>query len=103
MLEWWPVLVFGWPAVIASVLCSTLGLVRKAPRLVVGGALLALPFFLYLTMTPMFAYMGPFLPLAHFGSAYALARRRQWLAWILLAPVFLLVTSLGYAVIDQWM
>jgi hypothetical protein len=41
------------------------------------------------------------LPLFQFGSAYAVARQKDLIAWSLLAPLVIIALGLAYAVLSQ--
>ena len=80
----WPVLIF-WSAIVMGLVISGLGLVRRRPSLLVGGAILMLPISLYLTATPRFQYVG-FVPVACLLlAACAVRRNRVWPGGLLVA------------------
>jgi hypothetical protein len=94
-------ILFGWPAVIASLAVSTAGLLWKRPVLLLLGALLAAPFAYYLFGTPRFRYLGPLLPLFQVVAAYALHRKLTWLAWLYLLPLAAAAALLAWTVLNQ--
>lgn len=73
-----------WPAIIASFVASGFGIVRRRPRWLLCGTLLAVPFSLYLAATPRFTNAVYLLPLCHLFGAVAVQYNFQWLAWLLL-------------------
>ena len=98
MPEWWPAVVFGWPAVVVSLVLATTGIVLKKPVLLVVSAVLAAPFSLYLSgARNWMAFAGPAILMALLAGAYTLKRGLVWVAWCFLALFASL--ALGVAVI----
>jgi hypothetical protein len=93
-------LVFGWPVILLSVLVPMIGIFRRSVIWVVAGAILALPFAIYLGGSPRFRLVGLFLPLLHLAAAFALERKKLRLAWFFLLPYVALVTWLAWSVIN---
>jgi hypothetical protein len=83
------ILLFGFPAVIVSLLISVIGVWKEKPWLVLIGAVLFLPFSYYLFGSPALHGFPALLPLSYFGSAAAVYAKKKALAWILLLPAFL--------------
>ena len=84
VLPYWPAVVF-WSAIVVGLVASGLGLFRRRPSLLVGGAILMLPASLYLTATPQFQYVG-WVPVACLLLvAYAVRRDRVWIGGLLVA------------------
>ena len=48
MPEWWPVVVFGWPAVVFSVALAACGILSRKPVLLLVSAVVAVPFAYYI-------------------------------------------------------
>jgi hypothetical protein len=94
-------IVFGWPAIIATLLVSTAGLVWKRYWLLLVGALLFFPFSLYLSGLPATRGLGLFLPVFQLGAAIAVRARKFPLAWVLVSPVFFISAWLAYVVVTQ--
>ena len=86
VLEAWPAIVFGWPAILLSIALSAVGIVRKRPRWLVVAAIVALPFSLYLAGTPAFGWLGLSIPLLLAGASVASRYDRPIVAWSLLVP-----------------
>jgi hypothetical protein len=87
MPEWWPAVVFGWPAVVVSMGLAAVGVVLRTPALLVVSGVLAAPFSYYLSGGESWvAVAGPAIPLTLVAGAYAVKRRLRWVAWCLLAP-----------------
>ena len=80
------ILLFGFPAVIVSLLVSVIGVWKEKYWLVIIGALLFIPFSYYLFGVSY----GFFLPLFQIGSAVAVRAKRKIWAWVLLLPAFLI-------------
>ena len=80
----WPALIF-WTAIVGGVMASALGLVRRRPSLLIGGAILLFPASLYLTATPRFQYVGLVPVACLLLGAYALRQHRVWIAGLLFA------------------
>ena len=91
-------IIFGWPAIITSILLSVAGLWLKKPVLLVVAGVVCLPFTYYLSG---FRTPAVVLPFFQFGAAYAISRQRTLLAWLLLAPLVLIAIILAYAVLTQ--
>jgi hypothetical protein len=94
-------IIFGWPAIIATLLVSTAGLVWKRYWLMLVGALLFFPFSLYLSGLPVTRGLGLFLPVFQLGAALAIRARKFPLAWVLVSPVFIISAWLAYQVVTQ--
>jgi hypothetical protein len=91
-------IIFGWPAIITSILLSIAGVWLKRPVLLVGAGIVCIPFTYYLSG---FRTPAVILPLFQFGSAYAVARQKDLIAWSLLAPLVIIALGLAYAVLSQ--
>ena len=87
MLESWPVLLFGWPAILSSLALSVTGIVRDKPKWLVAAAVLLIPISLYLAATPRFRWIALGFPILIIGASIAIRRSHVWLAWTLIAPV----------------
>jgi len=98
MPEWWPAVVFGWPAVVLSLVLAAAGIVLKKPVLLVVSAVLAAPFSYYLSGAQNWmALAGPAILVTLLAGAYTVKRGLLWLAWCLWA--LFAVAALGLAVI----
>jgi len=86
LLEMWPAIVFGWPAILLSIALSAIGIVRKRPKWLVVAAILALPFSIYLVGSPAFRWFGLAIPLLLAGAGYSIFKNHSGVAWFLLAP-----------------
>jgi hypothetical protein len=94
-------IVFGWPAVITSLLLTLTGIARSRWRLVIGGAAAGSPFLFYLFLTPRFRLVALPVALLHFGAARAVARGHRVAALALVAPFVVLATVVAALVLGQ--
>jgi hypothetical protein len=90
--------IFGWPAIITSILLSIAGVWLKKSALLVAAGIVCIPFAYYLSgiRTP-----AVLLPLFQFGSAYAITHKKIGIAWLLLAPLVMIAVVLAYLVLTQ--
>ncbi len=93
----------GWPAILASLVLSALGIVRRDARWLVGGGVLCVGFAWYLTgwPNPFMKALGYALPFLHIGAGIAVRRRTLWIAWTLLLPHALIALVLSVIVLTQ--
>lgn len=91
-------IIFGWPAIITSIVLSIAGIWLKKPSLLVVAGIVCVPFSYYLSGMSISAAV---LPLFQFGSAYAVSRQQNLLAWLLIAPIIAIAVLLAYAVLTQ--
>ena len=98
MADTWVQIIFGWPAIITSILLSIAGIWLKKPALLVTAGIVCIPFTYYLSG---FRTLAVILPLFQFGSAYAITRQRNLLAWLLIAPLIMIAVVLAYVVLTQ--
>lgn len=94
-------LLFGWPAILVTVILAIIGLIRNNYRYLVAAAILAFPFAWFLSGFPLIRSPVFLLPLFLFGSAYLMYRGREMLAWILAIPFFLAILLLLFALMAQ--
>ncbi|MEH7383582.1 hypothetical protein V7138_24195 [Bacillus sp. JJ1533] len=90
-----------WPFMIASLILSILAIRIKKPILLVISSVLIVPLSLYLAATPRFEIWGLLFPLFYVGAAVSLAKRMNWLSILLIAPNFILIGWMGFAVMNQ--
>lgn len=92
-------IVFGWPAIITSILLSIAGVSLKKPGLLIAAGIVCIPFTYYVSngfRTPLIL-----LPVCELGAAYALMRRFNRIAWLLIAPLLIVAVFLAYTVLRQ--
>jgi hypothetical protein len=94
----WAAVVFGWPAAIASIFLGVLGLMSGRWKWVVGGALAGSPFLLYLSLTPRFGWVAVLVAASYAGAVVATYRQRRRQAWLLFAPMLMLVAYVAAVV-----
>ena len=92
-------IIFGWPAVITSILLSIAGIRLKRPALLIASGIICIPFTYYISNG--FRNPAALLPLFQFASAYALARNRELIAWLLITPLIVVSVVLAYAVLTH--
>lgn len=92
-------MVFGWPAIITSILLSIAGVWLKKPAVLVAAGIVGLPFALY--MTAGYHMPALILPLFQFGSAFAITRQKMLFAWLFITPMIFSAAFLAYVVLTQ--
>jgi hypothetical protein len=92
---------FGWPAILVSLALCIAGLLFKRVLLVILGALLFVPFSLYLSGYPTVRAAALLLPLCLFGAAYALYRKKTLISWLLILPALLASAGMAVLVLTQ--
>jgi hypothetical protein len=91
-------LLFGWPAMILSLVLAITGLVLRKPHISgISAGLFVLPAW-YLSHYSVVIILVPFF-LA--GSAYAVYRNKDVLAFVLIIPLMFVITSVGMVVLTQ--
>ena len=80
------VMLFGFPAMILSLILSAIGVLKEKAWLVLLGAVLFLPFSYYLSGAPGSAGLAILLPGFQVGSAVAVREKNRFWAWLLLLP-----------------
>jgi len=98
MLDFLVAITVGWPAILVTIILAVIGLLRNNYRFLVAAAILAVPFSWLLSGFPIIRSSVYLLPLLLFGSAYAMKRGREMLAWLLAIPFFLTIWLLFNAV-----
>ena len=92
-------IVFGWPAIITSILLSIAGIRLKKPGLLIAAGIVCIPFTFYVSN----GFRSPLilLPVCELGAAYALLRKFNRIAWLLIAPLLIVAAFLAYTVLRQ--
>jgi hypothetical protein len=101
LLEMWPAILFGWPAILAAFAVSAWGIVRGKPWWVLVAAIPILPISLYLAGTPRFGWFGLSIPLLLAGASVAVYFKHNRVAWFLLAPYAGVFAWLAVLVINE--
>jgi hypothetical protein len=92
---------FGWPAILASVILSAIGLSKYNFRLLIVAAVVAFGPCWFLSGFPVVGSPIFLAPLFLFGAAFALYRGREMIAWLVAIPYYLLVVLLFIVVLAQ--
>ena len=91
MLEFLIPVLLGLPAAILALLSLLTGLIIKRYWLLLAGAILLIPSTYYLSGGPGSPDAIRFIPLLSLVAAYAVYKKKMWLAWLLLSPAFLAI------------
>jgi hypothetical protein len=91
-------IVFGWPMIVASIFASLAGLSLRRSVLVWCGAVLSLPFMLYVVATPRFWPLGAVAAPSGLLAAAAATYRRWGFAWLLFAVTPVAVAAVAYGI-----
>jgi hypothetical protein len=92
-------LFLGWPAILATIILSLIGLFRSDYRFLVAAAILAFPYSWFLSGFPAVHSFAFLLPLFIFGSAFAINRDHEMIAWLIALPFFLAILFLYYTIL----
>ncbi len=92
-VNWWPAVVFGWPAILLALVLSVMGVAKRSPLPLVVAAVIATPFSFFLGGSPRFGWLGFMIPALLIGASIAVRYRRVEIAWLLLVPI---VVVLGW-------
>jgi hypothetical protein len=93
--DWWPAVVFGWPAVVLALSAFAGGFLTSRSWLGLLGALISAPFCFYASGYPLFHWIAPIGLCANFVAAWLLHRRRHDIAFAALVPFVMIVTTLA--------
>lgn len=77
-------MIFGFPAIVLSLILSATGVLKEKVWLVLAGAILFIPFSYYLSGAPGSAGLPILLPAFQGGSAVAVREKNKLWAWLLL-------------------
>ena len=101
MLNFLSSLFLGWPAILLTLILTTIGLLKRDFRFLVGAAILSFPISLSISGFPSLtfpAFCNSFLPLLLFSSGFFMFRDREMIAWLLAIPYYLAIILLWFAV-----
>ncbi len=101
MLQAWPAIVFGWPAVLLALVLSAAGITRNKPVFLVAAAAIVTPFSLYLAANPGIGRIGLAIPLLLIGAGVAVHYRQTAVTWSLFTPVVVAMAWLAIVVMRQ--
>jgi hypothetical protein len=99
MLSILVVIFFGWPAILASVIVSGIGLYKNKYPLLIIATILAFGPCWFLSGFPVVGSPVFLAPLLLFGAGFALSRGHEMIAWLLAIPYYLVVVLLFYMVL----
>ncbi len=71
MLQAWPAIVFGWPAVLLALVLSAAGITRNKPVFLAAAVAIVIPFTLYLAANPGIGWIGLVIPILLIGAGVA--------------------------------
>lgn len=94
-------LFIGWPGILTTVVLALLGLFRADYRYLIAAAILAFPYSWFLSGFPIIRSPAFLLPLFIFGSAFAVYRDHEMIAWLIAIPFFLAILFLYYTILIQ--
>jgi len=101
MIDFLAVSLFGWPAILVTIILAMVGLFKKDYRILVAAAMLAFPFSWFLSGFPLIRSLVFLMPLLLFGSGYFMYRAKVMLAWLVAVPYFLMICLLFIVVASQ--
>lgn len=101
MLGFLFVLFLGWPAVIACVLATIVGLFRKDHRLLTLAGIIAIPFTWYISGFPQIQSLMFLSPMLLFISGWLMFHKWDLAAWLFAVPFILLIMLFFYVVMTQ--
>jgi hypothetical protein len=99
MLDFFLILLVGWPAILVTIILAIIGLLRSDYRFLVAAAILAVPFSWFLSGFPLIRSPAFLLPLLLFSSGFAMNRGHEMTAWLLAIPYFLSIILLLFTVL----
>ena len=101
LTEIFVVVALGWPAVMASLLLTTIGILKRSWQTALAGTVLAIPFTFYLSLTPRFEWIAPLAGIAYCSVPIFVHRGARVLAVLLALPFAGLVLFVASAVLSQ--
>ncbi|MEH7333925.1 hypothetical protein V7161_14870 [Neobacillus drentensis] len=90
-----------WPFTIISLILAIIAIALNKRKILYISSILILPMSLYLAATPRFEVWGLIFPLLYVGAGISLKKKKRWMAFWLVVPIFLAFAWLGYIVINQ--
>lgn len=100
-MDWWPAVVFGWPAILLALVLSVLAIAKRKPSLLAASAVIAAPFSLYVGGTPRVGWLGLIIPVLLIGAGVSVHYRWVGTAWLLVVPVVVVVGWVASIVMVQ--
>jgi hypothetical protein len=99
MLSILVIIFLGWPAILATVVISLIGLLKNNYRLLILAAVVAFGPCWVLSGFPVLNSPIFLAPLLLFSAAFLLFRRHEMIAWLLAIPYYLVVLLLFYVIL----
>lgn len=93
--------IFGWPAVIASITLLLVGVARGRWRVALTGGLIGCPFLLYLFASPRIGWRALIVGVLYLGSSQAVAQAHRGLAFAMALPFIGLAGFVAWLVLNQ--
>lgn len=90
-----------WPAIIISIIVSAIGIIKYRLIWLFIGAVLTIPFSLYLNAAPRFHILGVLPTVFILAAAFAVHRRMVWLGWLFIMLVVIFFSWLRIGVLQQ--
>ena len=87
-------LLLGWPAVLACVVVTVIGLFRKDHRLLLIAGIIAIPFTWLLSGFPNMKSLVFLSPLLLFIASWTMSHKWDWVAWLFAIPFLLIILLL---------
>lgn len=84
-----PLVVFGWPFFVISILLSITGILNNRYGLVLLGTVFILPFAYYLMGTTRLAVLAVLIPIFHLCCAWAVKDENDLWSWLWLSPTII--------------
>jgi hypothetical protein len=94
-MEWWPAIVFGWPAVALASTAFALAFLTTRTWLGFIGASIGAPFCIFASGFPLFHWLGLIALAASFLAAGLLYRGRPDIAFAALIPFMIVTVTLA--------
>jgi hypothetical protein len=91
----------GWPGILATLILSSIGLFKANYRLLIAAAILAFPFAWFISGFPVVHSPAFLLPVFILGSAFAVYRGHEMIAWLVALPFYLTILFLYYTILVQ--
>ena len=101
-MQYWPMVVFGWPSAILGGTLLIVGVIRRSVKLAVIGAIVSAGFCVYISLNPApFRWLGLLAISGNFLGPVMVRRNAHALAGISITPFVLVTLFLAYAVINE--
>jgi len=95
-------IMFGWPAVGASILLKLVGIASSRWRPALWGVIAGYPFLFYLLLTPRFRWIAAAVACFDIGAVRALRLKQRTIALVLVLPFMVLAAMVARLVLGQY-